>query len=99
MSRPREIKDVLQKVLPGLKPKGGKVIEKLQVAWREITGEKEAGQSRIKQLKSGILLVEVDSAPMMHYISTRNKQELLKRLNERIEGVYIKEIRMRLAKE
>ncbi|HHT9120706.1 MAG TPA: DUF721 domain-containing protein [Candidatus Hypogeohydataceae bacterium YC41] len=99
MSKPTNIKDVLEKVLPGLKPPRGKKLEKLQEAWRKVVEERAARQSRIKQLKRGVLLVEVDSAPTMQYISERDKGHLLGKLKELVEGVFIKEIRLRLSKE
>lgn len=99
MSQPKEIRDILQRVLPGLRPPRGRVVERLQAAWREVAGGKPAGQSRVKQLKRGVLLVEVDSAPMMHHISEKDKDRLLEELREKVEGVYIKEIRTRLARE
>lgn len=99
MSQPKEIRDILQRVLPGLKPLRGRVTERLQTAWREVTTGKEAGQSRVKQLKRGVLIVEVDSAPMMHHLSEKGKEGLLEELRGKVEGVYIKEIRTRLVRE
>ena len=99
MSQPKEIRDVLQRVLPGLKPPRGRAVERLQTAWREVTKGKAAGQSRVKQLKLGVLIVEVDSAPMMHHLSEKGKEGLLEELRGKVEGVYIKEIRTRLARE
>ena len=99
MPQPKEIRDVLQRVLPGLKPPRGKAVERLQTAWREVTTGKATGQSRVKQLKKGVLIVEVDSAPMMHHISEKGKEGLLEELRRKVAGVYIKEIRTRLASE
>jgi hypothetical protein len=99
MPQPKEIRDVLQRVLPGLKPPRGRAVERLQAAWKEITTGKAAGQSRVKQLKQGVLIVEVDSAPMMHHLSEKDKGCLLEELRGKVAGVYIKEIRTRLARE
>ena len=71
----------------------------MQTAWREVTTGKATGQSRVKQLKKGVLIVEVDSAPMMHHISEKGKEGLLEELRRKVAGVYIKEIRTRLASE
>lgn len=43
--------------------------------------------------------MEVDSAPMMHHLSEKGKEGLLEELRGKVEGVYIKEIRTRLARE
>jgi hypothetical protein len=96
---PKELKDILQQVLPGLRPPRRRVMDNLQVAWRNITDEREAALSRVKQLRRGVLTVEVDSAPAMHQISSKDKGQLVRRLNELVEGVYVKEIRLRLSKE
>ncbi|MDI6759468.1 MAG: DciA family protein [Candidatus Brocadiaceae bacterium] len=99
MSQPKEIRDVLQRVLPGLKPPRGRAMERLQTAWREVTTGKTAGQSRVKQLKQGVLIIEADSAPMIHHLSEKDKECLLEELRRKVAGIYIKEIRTRLARE
>jgi hypothetical protein len=99
MSRPTEVKGVLQDVLPRLRPPRTKTTEKLQTAWREVIGEREAEQSRVRGLKKGVLLVEVDSAPMMHHISTKDKGKLIMELKGKVDGVYIKDLRIHLARE
>lgn len=99
MSKPRAVKEILPEVVLGLRPPRERALEKLQIAWREVAGAKEAGQSRVKQLKRGILLIEVDSAPMMHHLSGKDKEGLIKGLRERVERVYIKDIRTCLTRE
>ncbi|MFN3467580.1 MAG: DUF721 domain-containing protein [Candidatus Brocadiales bacterium] len=99
MSKPREIKTVLREVLPGLRPRRGEMMERLQAAWKEVTAGEEAKQSRVKQLKKGILFIEVDSPAMMHHICGAGKEHLLKGLREKAEGTYIREIRTRLARD
>ena len=74
-------------------------MERLQTAWKEVTKGEEAKQSRVKQLKRGILLIEVDSSAMMHHICGEGKEHLLKGLREKAEGIHIKEIRIRLARD
>ncbi len=99
MSRPTELKELMPRVIQRLKPRRGKREEKLQAAWQEIMSREEVKHSRIKQLKNGVLLVEVDSAPMMHHFSGKDKSRLLKELEERVEGIHIREIRTRISKE
>ncbi len=99
MRKPLEVKELLDNVLSRLKPPRGKVLERLQVAWKEVAGKREAERSRVKQFKLGIIYVEVDSAPMMHHIRGKDKEVLLTEIRQRLEGVYIKDIKVRMSKE
>lgn len=99
MNRAKSLKEALGEVITGLKPRRTREQQKLFAAWQEIIGEEQAGHTRIKMLKRGQLHIEVDSAPLLHHLTARNKQELVKWLQQKVENVYISEIKLKLAKE
>lgn len=99
MNRPKSLKEALGEVVTGLKPQRTRVQQRLYVAWQELVGEEQAGHTRIKMLKRGQLHIEVDSAPLLHHLTARNKEELVKGLQEKVENVYISEIKLKLLKE
>lgn len=99
MRRPKSLKEVIEEAITGLKPRRPRVLQRLYEAWREVIGEEQAGHTRIKMLKRGQLHIEVDSAPLLHHLTARNKEELVKGIQEKVEGIYISEIRLKLTKE
>lgn len=52
----------------------------LSTAWKEVAGEGISSHTRVCALKSGILQVEVDSAPLLHELDSFRKNELLEAL-------------------
>jgi predicted nucleic acid-binding Zn ribbon protein len=99
VDRTKRLKEALGEVMSGLKPRGTRVQQRLYEAWRAVIGEEQAGHTRIKMLKRGQLHIEVDSAPLLHHLTARNKAELVKGVQEKVGGVYVSEIRLKLAKE
>ena len=60
--------------------------------WAEVVGPWYAQHTRVTRIRDGVLLVHCDSAPRAQQLQLDSAQ-ILQRLNERIGGEYIKEIR------
>lgn len=99
MKQPKSLKEAIGEAITRLKPRRTRVLQRLFEAWREILGEEQAGHTRIKILKRGQLHIEVDSAPLLHHLTARNKEELVKGIQEKVKGIYISEIKLKLTKE
>jgi predicted nucleic acid-binding Zn ribbon protein len=63
--------------------------------WKEVVGESIAEHTRVIGLSGGVLLVEVDSAPLLHELSTYYRRELLDSLRQLGDLPAIQEIRFR----
>ena len=53
--------------------------------WKEVVGEAMSERSRVVDCAGGLLTGEVDSAPLLHELSTYYRRELLDKLR-RLEG-------------
>jgi hypothetical protein len=74
----------------------GRVQELLEpraiVAWSDVAGSRVAARTRAESLKGGTLVVRVDGAAWLHEL-TYLKPDLLARLNQRLGGGVVREIR------
>ena len=85
------IKSVIGKM--GGKDKVGE--EEIVGAWREAVGEAASKHSRPASLKKGSISVNVDGSAWLYEL-TLKKKEILEKLEEKIKGKKIKEIRFRI---
>ena len=65
-------------------------------AWAEVVGEDVREHTRVVGLKSGVLRVEVDSAPWLQELSTFYKPHILKDLQEKVKDTHIRDITFRI---
>ena len=63
--------------------------------WKEVVGEAMAERTRVVDLTDGLLTVEVDSAPLLHELSTYYRQELLEELRRLEDFPNFRDIRFR----
>lgn len=88
-------------VLAGLMRRGAPLartharIEKARKAWWCAAGEELAGHTRVASLRTGVLTVEVDSAPLCHRLAAFEKDRLLARVLEAAHGVEVHALRFR----
>ncbi len=63
--------------------------------WSDVVGEAVATQSRVVDLTAGVLVVEVDSAPLLQELSTYYREEILASLRRLDCAENITDIRFR----
>ena len=63
--------------------------------WKEVVGEEVGAQTRPVDIRSGELIVEVNSAPLLNELSTYYSQEILESLQQIEEFRKIHAIRFR----
>lgn len=101
MGRPlaRSLAEILGDVLARAKPTRSRTRQKIWEAWKDVIGEELAQHTRIKMLKRGVLHVEVESAPELHYLTAQDTRRLAKGVQERLQGVFIEGIKLKISKE
>jgi hypothetical protein len=65
--------------------------------WKEVVGEELAARTRPIDLRGGELLIEVDSAPLLHELATYFSAEILESLHQIEEFRTIHALRFRAA--
>ncbi len=63
--------------------------------WHEVVGGAIAKHTRVADAQAGVLHVEVNSAPLLHELSTYYRQEILESIKEVEEFSSIRELRFR----
>lgn len=95
----RPLSEVIEGLVPKLKPQSGRMRQRLWEAWREAVGEEKADQTRITILKRGELHVEVESPAMLQELTGMNKADIAAKMQERLGGVHIVDIKLKLTKD
>lgn len=80
---PRPLSNLLSEYL-GNKELGGKHrrLERLRELWVEVSGDLSA-HTKIRNLRRGVLSIEVDSGPLAYELAAFRKDELLERMKEK----------------
>ena len=89
------IEDALRRWLKRSKARHRTSKEAIYARWSEIVGEELAARTRPVDVRSGELIVEVDSAPLLNELSTYCKEEILGSLHALEEFRAIHAIRFR----
>ncbi len=86
--------DVLKNVISdiGKKRRFGEEVEE---AWRKAAGKRAASHTRTVSLRKARLVVNVDGSSWLYEL-TLKKRELLKKVEDKLKGKNIKEIRFRV---
>ncbi len=93
----RAVGDLLSRVLgPRALAKKRRSVEAAREAWVAAAGTELSGHTRVASLRSGILMIEVDSPPLCHRLAAFEKETLLLRLKERLLTATVTELRFRL---
>ena len=86
--------DVLKGVISDLGKKK-RFNEELKEAWKAAAGKKAAPHTRAVSLRKARLVVNVDGSGWLYEL-TLKKKELLEKIEEKLKGKHIKEIRFRI---
>jgi predicted nucleic acid-binding Zn ribbon protein len=93
---PEPIGELIQPLLKELKIVGRRVGKELHRVWLETAGPDLAHRTRLVSLRSGKLVVEVDSAALLQELQSFRAPELLARLRDLMPNPPVNEIRFRL---
>ncbi len=86
--------DVLKNVISDLGKKR-RFGEELEDAWRKTAGKRAATHTRAVSLRKARLIVNVDGSSWLYEL-TLKKRELLKKIENKLKGKKVKEIRFRI---
>lgn len=86
---------VLKDIISGISKRGGVTEEDVKVAWDEAVGKGAASHCKIRSLKGGRLVVNIDGSSWLYEITVQ-KKEILKKLAESLKGKKIKDITLRI---
>ncbi len=93
---PEKFGDLIKPVLQELKIVGRRVGKSLHEAWLDVAGPALGGRTRLHSFKAGILVVEVDSSPLLHELQNFRGAELLARPREGRSKPHVSALRCRL---
>ena len=93
---PEKLGNLIKPVLKELRIVGRRVGKALHEAWIEVAGSALAARTRLHSFKAGILIVEVDSSPLLHELQNFQGAELLARMRERVSKPHISALRFRV---
>lgn len=89
------LEGVLKDIIGKISNKGIPTQEDMAGAWARAVGEGAAKHSKIRSLKSGRLVVNIDDSSWLYELTIR-KKELLKKIGEILNSSKIKEITLRI---
>lgn len=95
----KPMSEILEELVPKLKPKGNKIQQRLWEAWEDTVGREKAGQTKISAFRKGHLHIEVESPAMLQEITGMDKTKIRETMTEKLEGVFLADIRLKLAKD
>jgi predicted nucleic acid-binding Zn ribbon protein len=89
--------ELLGHLLPGLLRARGisrqSPVGKIHDVWVEMVGEEVSKHTLVRGCRSGVLGVEVDSAPWLQELASFRREEILERLQERLPDVQVHDIK------
>ena len=95
----KELAELLGRIVPRMKPRHQSAYQKLWEAWRSAVGEEKANRTRVTGLRRGRLHIEVESSALLQELTVMNKADIKVRMQEKIEGLFLTEITLKLAKD
>lgn len=94
---PAEIGDLLGGLMGRRKLAGqAGTIAKIREVWPEVAGEETASHTRLRSLRSGRLVVDVDSAARCHQLACFQRERILTELQRRLTRVPLSELHFRV---
>lgn len=91
----KSIDSILKDVIQDLGDKGRLSEEEIAGVWKEAAGEAAAAHSKPISFKRSSMIVNVDGSSWLYEL-TLGKKEILKKLEGRLKGKRIKDIRLRI---
>jgi predicted nucleic acid-binding Zn ribbon protein len=95
----KELTELLSRIVPRMTPRHQSAHQRLWEAWRSAVGEEKAGRTRVTGLRRGRLYVEVESSALLQELTIMDKADIKARMQEEIEGLFLTEITLKLAKD
>ncbi len=95
----KELTELLSRIVPRVKPRHQSAHQKLWEAWKSAVGEEKANRTRVTGLRRGRLYIEVESSALLQELTVMNKADIKTRMQEKIEGLFLTEITLKLAKD
>ena len=94
-SKERSIENILKDVIKDLSGKGRVSAEEVGRAWEEAAGHRAARHTKPVSIKKSVLTVNVDDSGWLYELTIK-KKDLLKKLEDRIRGKQLKNLRFRI---
>ncbi len=95
----KELTELLGRIVPRMKPRHQNAHQKLWEAWSSAVGEEKASRTRVTGLRRGRLHIEVESSALLQELTVMNKADIKAKMQEEIEGLFLAEITLKLAKD
>jgi len=89
------LEGVLKNIINGITKKGGLTEEDVRAAWEDAVGEAAAKHSKVRSLKGGRLVVNIDGSSWLYELTVQ-KKEIIKKIGEILKGNKIKDITLRI---
>ncbi|MDP3790474.1 MAG: DUF721 domain-containing protein [Candidatus Omnitrophota bacterium] len=91
----KPLEDVLKNIIGGISKKGGLTQEEVTAAWESAIGKGAARHSKVRLLKDGRLVINMDDSSWLYELTVQ-KKEILKKLEETLKSKKIKSITLRI---
>ena len=92
----QHVKEILSNLISDLDKKRKKEPVRVFEIWNAIAGENIAAHTKPYELKRRILFVMVDDSTWAYELNQRYKEELIKKLNDKLGNEAIRDIRIRI---
>lgn len=86
-------------LLKGVLPKRGisdRTLQKLKDAWRQVVGEEVFKVTKVLVLKGRVLQIAVESAVMIHYLTSFERNAIIARINDIVGEKSVEDIKFRV---
>lgn len=94
-TKERSIENIIKDVIKDLSGRGRVSEEEVSGAWLAAAGEKAAKHTKPVSIKRSVLTVNVDASGWLYELTIK-KRDLLKKMEGKIRGKKLKEIRFRI---
>jgi len=92
----RDLRTLLQAVLPSLQKHYQENPVEVFAAWKEVVGEEISPMTQEVSFQEGVLTVKVKHSTLLSLLSVHEKPRLLKSLRERLPSVQVRTIVFRM---
>ncbi|MFQ5862726.1 MAG: DUF721 domain-containing protein [Candidatus Brocadiales bacterium] len=95
----KPLAEILEGIVPKLKPQGRRTRQRVWEAWREAIGKEKANHTKVILLRRGKLHVEVESSALLQELTGMNKADVTAAMREKLGGMFVDDIKLKLAKD
>lgn len=90
-----KIGQLLKGILPN-RSISDKALQKLRDAWRQVVGEEVFKMTKILTFKNRVLQISVESAVMIHYLTSFERHAIIRKINDIIGEKSVEDIKFRV---